>query len=187
MDGDYRTEIKAWAEKGTELGGIPLSQLPDIHLYMDQVINLLSEKLAFYRRDEESKLLTSSMINNYVKSGLIPHPEKKKYNKEQLAALIMVCLLKQVLSIPDITAILAECGDIPALYNHFEAAQTEAVNKVSAQLRFSLENGDDLKLAALRFAAEANANRAAAERILSEMNRREKTGKSAKPVKSKKE
>ena len=39
--------IKKWAEDGTELGVINWNELPDINLYMDQVIGLLSEKLSF--------------------------------------------------------------------------------------------------------------------------------------------
>ena len=52
-------------------------ELPDIGLYMDQVILYLGESLELFQR-EGSSLLTSSMINNYVKTGLIPHPDKKK-------------------------------------------------------------------------------------------------------------
>lgn len=182
----HRNEIKRWAEKGTELTGVSLSELPGINLYMDQVISLLGEKLEFYQRDEGSKLLTSSMINNYVKSEVIPHPEKKKYNKDHLASLIVVCLLKQVISIPDIKTLLSGCSDMEGFYSKFEQTQTQAINEVSAQLRFAAENGDDLRLIALKFAAEANAKRAAAERILVEIDRDEnrdntKTQKSKQP------
>ena len=162
--------IKKWAEDGTELGVINWNELPDINLYMDQVIGLLSEKLSFFAEDED-KLLTKSMINNYVKSGLISHPEKKKYTKEQLAQLIVISMLKQLLSIPDLQLLLEGVSDTRGFYEIFERTQTEAMNDVSAQLRFAVENGDNMKLMALKLAAEANAKRAAAEKILKELNK----------------
>lgn len=99
--------IAAWARAGQ---GEPLpawDDLPAIPLYMDQVILYLSESLRLFQPEGEPSLLTSSMINNYVKNGLIPHPEKKKYRKEHLAGLIVLCLLKQVLPIPDVKALFS--------------------------------------------------------------------------------
>lgn len=168
---NFRILIKEWAEQSTELNNILWEDLPDIPLYMDQVITLLGEKLRFYELDPDSKLLTSSMINNYVKSGLIPHPEKKKYDKEQLASLIMICMLKAVLPIPEIKSLLTGCQDRMSLYDSFEKTQTQAMNEAGSQVRFAVENGDDLKLLAMRFAAEANAKRAAAEKILLELGK----------------
>ena len=163
---DKREELKNWAANGVELGSIPYDKLPDIKLYMDQVITLLGEKLSFYECGEYDKLLSSSMINNYVKNGLIDHPEKKKYNKEQIATLIIICILKSVLSIQDIGALLGGVDDKKGIYEKFENMQTDAMVEVSSQLLFAMENGDDLNALALKFAAEANAKRAAARKIL---------------------
>ncbi len=167
----YKDEIKKWAESGTELGCIGWRELPDIQLYMDQVLSILGDRLRVY--DGENKALTSSMINNYVKSGVISHPEKKRYTKDQLAQLIVICTLKQVLSIPDIKTLLSDCKDNRDFYESFEKTQTDAINEVSSQLRFAIENGDNLKLLALRLSAEANAKRAAAEKILNEIAKAE--------------
>ncbi len=163
----YIDNIKSWAENGTELGRTGWNQLPDIQLYMDQVLSILGERLKTYETD--GRALTGSMINNYVKSGVISHPEKKRYTKEQLAQLIVIFSLKQVLSITDIKTLLSDCGDTQDFYESFERNQTDAMNNVSAQLRFAIENGDDLKLLALKLSAEANAKRAAAEKILTEI------------------
>ena len=76
-------------------------ELPDIDLYMDQVISLMEKYLA-YVAGEGSKSLTSSMINNYVKLGIIPAPTKKKYSREHLAYLLIICSLKQIMPIPRI-------------------------------------------------------------------------------------
>ena len=51
-------------------------ELPDIELYMDQVITLIEKYLSPLITLEKHTLLTSSMVNNYVKHGLIPAPVK---------------------------------------------------------------------------------------------------------------
>ena len=114
--------IAAWARAGQ---GEPLpawDDLPAIPLYMDQVILYLGESLELFQR-EGSSLLTSSMINNYVKTGLIPHPDKKKYTKEHLAGLMAVCMLKQVLPIQDIKTLFSGGMD-PHTYALFRQAHT---------------------------------------------------------------
>lgn len=73
-------------------------QLPEIELYMDQMISYIEDQVSRISFLDE-KLITPSMVNNYVKLGLIPKPNKKKYNKEHLAFLISITILKQVLPI----------------------------------------------------------------------------------------
>ena len=77
------------------------SDLPEIDLYMDQVIALM-EKYLIDTSSQDAKLITPSMINNYVKLGIMPAPVKKKYSREHLAYLVIICSLKQVMSIPNI-------------------------------------------------------------------------------------
>lgn len=79
--------------------------LPDIDLYMDQVITLLNKYVVYFSPDNEN-YLTSSMINNYVKQGIIPSPVKKKYSKIHLSRLLIICALKSVLSISDISELI---------------------------------------------------------------------------------
>lgn len=81
------------------------SELPDIELYMDQVITLMSKYFGGLSSSEEP-LLTSSMINNYVKNGIIPPPVKKKYSRTHLFRLIVICIMKSVLPINDIAALM---------------------------------------------------------------------------------
>lgn len=74
--------------------------LPDFGLYMDQVVALLSRHLDFIPADEGGdKAITVSAVNNYVRLKIMPAPEKKKYNRIHLAYLLMICTLKQSLSI----------------------------------------------------------------------------------------
>ena len=55
-----------------------IDDIPNIDLYMDQVTTYLNDKFANTKRHEDDKLMTKTMINNYVKSRLLPSPEKKK-------------------------------------------------------------------------------------------------------------
>lgn len=70
-------------------------ELPDIELYMDQVLALMTKYMQGVA-DEEDKLLTASMVNNYVKMGLVPAPVKKRYSRSHLARLVIICVMKQV-------------------------------------------------------------------------------------------
>ena len=42
------------------------------------------------------------MVSNYVKKGVISHPVKKKYTREQLASLMYIVVSKTVLSLENI-------------------------------------------------------------------------------------
>lgn len=88
-----------WAAEAEQHALPAWDALPSIPLYMDQVTMVTGEALALFACGEKQSLLTSSMINNYVKNGLVEHPVHKKYAREHLAKLIMTSLLKQVLSI----------------------------------------------------------------------------------------
>ena len=77
-------------------------ELPEIDLYMDQVVALMEKYMSFHKTDESTKLITNSMINNYVKLGIMPAPVKKRYSREHIAYLIIICCLKQALPISDI-------------------------------------------------------------------------------------
>ncbi len=75
-------------------------QLPAIGLYMDQVVELLTQYLDFLIIDDkEDKVVTASAINNYVRMKIMPAPHKKKYSRVHIAYLIMICTLKQSLNI----------------------------------------------------------------------------------------
>lgn len=73
-------------------------EFPDIELYMDQMTLLINRYLAIGDSGEE-KAVTASMINNYVKMRIMPPPVKKKYSREHLAYLVVICSLKDALGI----------------------------------------------------------------------------------------
>lgn len=81
---------------------IDVSDIPSIDLYMDQVTTFMDKGLAQYKRNEQDKILTKTMINNYTKAKIFPAPVKKKYSRTHLMLLIMIYHLKSILSIKDI-------------------------------------------------------------------------------------
>ena len=82
-------------------------ELPQIELYLDQVIALVNNYLGCFVYDPaEEKLLTPSMVNNYVKLRLIPAPVRKKYGRKHIALLLMVCTFKQSLSMAAMSEML---------------------------------------------------------------------------------
>lgn len=87
-------------------GNFNISDIPDIDLYMDQVTTLLNGKFDAFKRNDDDKLLTKTMINNYAKFKLLPPPEKKKYSKDHIIVLIMIYFFKNVLSINDIGTLI---------------------------------------------------------------------------------
>lgn len=80
----------------------PWEDYPKIDLYMDQVLNIVNQQLSLYFKDPKEGAITASMVNNYVKQGLLSRPEKKKYRPEQVTRLVMIGILKQVLTMTQI-------------------------------------------------------------------------------------
>ena len=108
------------------------NELPEIDLYLDQVVNYLEKHLGQYNVNEEDKIITKTMINNYVKLGIMPAPEKKKYSREHIAYLIVICVLKQVYSINDIGKLIS------LTIQYFELSK--AYNRFCANLEISVKN-----------------------------------------------
>ncbi|MGM9858844.1 MAG: DUF1836 domain-containing protein [Bacilli bacterium] len=99
-------DVQEWLDSLKEDSIPSLDDMPSNGLLMEQTLKYLQNVLEPYITDDEEKLITSYMINNYVKDGTIPSPEKKKYTRDHLAYLISICLLKQVVSLDDISFIL---------------------------------------------------------------------------------
>lgn len=79
-----------------------IREIPNIDLYMDQLITLFEEKLKHTKRVEDDKLLTKTMINNYTKDKVLMPAVKKKYTKEHIILMLLLYQLKNVISIGDI-------------------------------------------------------------------------------------
>ena len=166
--------IAKWAREGEEAVPTPWDRLPELYLYMDQVITYMHSQLSLFERTDDNPLLTSSMINNYVKSGVLERPDKKKYSRNHLVTLMVICMLKPVLSLQDIASLVRfgkESGeDQQTLYESYSQAQTEALQRVCRRVEECVPQGEDaLRRLAMELALEANSCRAAPERVLCEL------------------
>ncbi|MCL6573171.1 MAG: DUF1836 domain-containing protein [Bacillus sp. (in: Bacteria)] len=85
---------------------LSLDEIPKIDLYMDQVIQLFESKFNETKRNEDEKVLTKTMINNYAKGKLIFPIQNKKYSKDHLILMSLIYQLKGALSINDIKVTL---------------------------------------------------------------------------------
>ena len=146
-------------------------ELPGFGLYLDQILTWLAQHLG--GSDGGERQLTASMVNNYVKMGAIPAPERKKYFRPQLAQLIVVSILKPVLSISDIRDFLSSELRVEAggeLYDGFcemyEQANSAALREAEQAARSS-QSADLMKEALVRSALRACAERSIARAIIS--------------------
>ena len=85
---------------------ITLEDIPDIDLYMDQVIQLFESKFKMSKRNDDEKVLTKTMINNYAKGKVFFPIKNKKYSKRHLIVISLIYQLKGTLSISDIKTVL---------------------------------------------------------------------------------
>lgn len=118
LDENYLNKLLTDISSGKD---IKLSDIPDIDLYMDQVTTFIDSKLGHLKRDENDKLLTKTMINNYTKSKILFPSKNKKYNRQHIILLILIYYLKQILSINDISALFSP------LFNSMDDKENEYI------------------------------------------------------------
>lgn len=78
-------------------------EIPAVGLYLEQVTKYISDYLSPLSGVE----ITSSMISNYVKKGLVSNPVRKQYSREQIAYLMFVAVVKTVVSMEDIRLMIS--------------------------------------------------------------------------------
>jgi hypothetical protein len=81
---------------------IYLSDIPEIDLYMDQIISLIEDKYKDHKKSPKDKLLTKTMINNYSKEGIIKPIKGKKYSRAHIIQMLMIYSMKNTLTIKEI-------------------------------------------------------------------------------------
>ena len=119
-------------------------ELPDIGLYMDQVIALLGQYLDFIpMEDSKDKPVTPTTINHYVRLKVMPAPEKRKYYRVHIAFLIMIFTLKQGISINGLQQLLPSTADeeeIKNFYTSYVERLQEVGNFYTAQTRAAVQD-----------------------------------------------
>lgn len=114
-------------------------EFPDIGLYMEQVIEILHSNLNPFATSQDEKLITSTMVNNYVKQKLLHHLKTKIFKKSN-NFLYVVGVLKQVFSISNIDTLVKLALKIYPLevaYNFFCVEFEKALHAAFVSRDFS--------------------------------------------------
>ena len=161
-----KKSLENWLNELNNFSFKNYEELPDIDLYMDQVVTFLDKQLYIFQNNTLDKQITPSMINNYVKGEVLPSPISKKYNREHLALIEEICTLKQVLSIADVKQIeddrYMDASSKGEIFNEFNRMNNEKI-EISVSEAFKklndIEENDSSALIALAtdFALTANA------------------------------
>lgn len=163
---------------------ITLEEIPDIDLYMDQVIQLFENKFNASKRNEEEKVLTKTMINNYAKGKVFLPIKNKKYSKEHLMLISLIYQLKGSLSIKDIkdtlqglnTKLLEENFQLDAFYQSYLTAnaKNKELFKQELELRIEEIKEDEKYLEQVLLISSlvqmSNLYRRVAEKLVDELN-----------------
>ena len=118
-------------------------ELPDLELYMDQLISQVRRYLSLFPEDEQNPVITPSIINNYVRLRVMPAPYRKRYGKLHIAYAIMICALKQVMTLTEIQKVIPpdlEEEQMRQLYNDFVRKVTTATRLFMDEVRSSAKS-----------------------------------------------
>ena len=80
--------------------------IPDMGLYMDQTIRLVRQYMGILSPDEGEAFITAAAVNNYVRKKLMPEPVHRRYYRIHIVYLLMICSLKQCVSLSMLRSIL---------------------------------------------------------------------------------
>ena len=178
-------DLSDFREKLETQRPVAWDQLPDFALYMDQVLSYMDRQVIRFDDDDG---LTAAMVNNYTKSGLVPRAEGKKYNREHLAYLTAICILKRVMSTRDMDLLIREelQGDrsVADGYAAFCASLDKALHLTAEEMARRTED-DDLADAAIHFALMSYAAGVASNRYVTLLRQRKEAEGTAAPAKHK--
>ena len=112
--------------------------IPDLGLYMEQVVTYVRDRIGYDKMGPDgTEVVTASAINNYVRKKLMPAPVKKRYYRVHIAYLLVLCTLKQSLTISDICKLfpkdVAE-EDLKASYTAFAEQHARAAGYFTRRL-----------------------------------------------------
>ena len=172
-------ELTKWEEQLGAFAFPKWNELPEIDLYMDQVVSYLGQKLSvFYEtpeaEEEDNRYITATMINNYVKQKLIDAPVKKRYDRTRVSELMILFCAKYVLSIGQCGDFIAVCrteNDGPQeMYDRFRTVFEQILHNMAHHTLALPDSGTDALLSrspVMTTTAIAFVNKLYAEKLLS--------------------
>lgn len=150
--------------------------IPDIDLYMDQVIGYMKRQHIGFSVSEH---LTPAMVNNYVKQKVMPKASGKRYSREHIAYLTAICLLKQVVSMSEVKTLLdsqMQENDIHEFYDKYVSILDKELLEVDDLIDNTMSR-DEISELALRLAVSSYAQKLACECLLETINEDDKNRK----------
>lgn len=146
----YEEFIKNTIEEYVSKGKIPANDFPQMEIYMDQAETFLNRELSIYKKNEKDKVITKTMIGNYVKHNMLPRPVNKKYSRDHLILLTIIFYLKGTFQMEEIEKIVKplidnynsefdEKIDLPALYNEILEVQDRELDTLSQSVAGMIE------------------------------------------------
>lgn len=102
----YEEFIRHTIDEYVSKGKIKANDFPDMEIYMDQAETFLNRELNIYRKSEKDKVITKTMIGNYVKHNMLPRPVNKKYSRDHLILLTLIFYMKGTFQMEEIEKIV---------------------------------------------------------------------------------
>ncbi len=138
MNEEEFNKLKDFLDKTTSFELPSYDHLPTVPLYMEQVVSYINSILEPLSVNDK-QLLTSFMVNNYVKAKIIKEPDKKKYNVDHLGYLLAISLLKNVINMGDISLIIGMDKDVTddkaVLYRFFRTMSSDIFKDVGGKAK----------------------------------------------------
>ncbi len=187
-------ELKAYVQDVIDFTLPSFKELPGIDLYMEQVLTYINQSLECVSPDGE-KMLTSFMVNNYVKAKMVAEPQKKKYSKVQIGYLLAITLCKTTISMADMSLLLeldhGISDNVSRIYQFWSSMECNILKDAAAKVgkhldtiskRFDASKNENAELAranardalgllALRLAIQAQANKLLSESIINALRK----------------
>lgn len=154
---------------------------PEFDLYMEQLLGCAGRPLDFnglHLEGAEEQELTAHRVNNYVKQGIIPPPEGRRYSREHLSRLYILRMLKGMLSLPLLSKTiegLIEREGARTVSERYAALQDAAIAQVACDLEERLDFTDETEASSLDYLALALAAEARILSLVSETIMRRRT------------
>lgn len=153
-------ELKKYLQGVSSFAFPKYKELPGVELYMEQVLKYINGTLDSLTLDQE-KMLTSFMVNNYVKAKMIDLPVKKRYSKEQIGYLMAICLMKPTISMADMSLLLELDDHVSVdkgrLYAFWASMENSILSETAKRTLFHVES------TAKHYASQKSKNRKKAE------------------------
>lgn len=163
------SSLQQWLDTVSEEQPMTWRDMPPLDLYMDQVITLMNRQFELVKVQTD-RPLTPSMINNYVKDGVMPRPEHKRYRREHLVALAIIYLLKAEFTLPEIRELLdglTKHYTPEEIYECLLHTQVDRLRDAAEEIDRAKDTDEATRYKlAMQLAIEANAKRIAATKLL---------------------